>query len=147
LNAEIERRTRDAAFVTRTRLLVVLLRIGAALTGSAFFALLLPVEWMAATHQWVGLGELPRVPITDYLARSVAALYGFHGVLLFLISRDPVRYRVFVRYVGWMNVLFGIVLLLIDLHAGLPRWWTLAEGPPVFILGCTVLYLSRFPDR
>ena len=134
---------RSAALVTHTRLLVILLRVGAVLTGSAFFAMLLPVEWMAATHQWLGLGEFPRAPITDYLARSVAALYGFHGVLLFLISLDPVRYRVFVRYVGWMNVLFGVFLLLIDLHAGLPGWWTLSEGPPVFVLGCIVLYLSR----
>jgi len=129
--------------VTERRILVVILRLGAALTGSAFLAMLMPVESMAATHRWLGLGEFPRVPITDYLTRSVAALYGFHGVLLFLISRDPVRYRVFVRYVGWMNVLFGIFLLLIDLHAGLPRWWTLGEGPPVTMIGATVLYLSR----
>jgi len=129
--------------VTEMRILVVVLRLGAALTGSAFLAMLMPVESMAATHRWLGLGEFPRVPITDYLTRSVAALYGFHGVLLFLISRDPVRHRVFVRYVGWMNVLFGIFLLLIDLHAGLPRWWTLGEGPPVTMIGATVLYLSR----
>ena len=129
--------------VTDTRILVVVLRFGAVMTGSAFLAMLMPVEWMAVTHQWLGLGEFPRVPITDYLTRSVAALYGFHGVLLFLISRDPVRYRVFVRYIGWMNVLFGILLLLIDLHAGLPQWWTLGEGPAVTILGAIVLYLSR----
>jgi hypothetical protein len=129
-----------------TRILVVVLRFGAALTGSAFLAMLLPVEWMAATHRWLGLGEFPGAPITDYLTRSVAALYGFHGVLLFLISRDPVRYRVFVRYVGWMNVLFGICLLLVDLHAGLPRWWVLGEGPPVTMLGAGVLYLSRKPS-
>lgn len=133
--------------MTETRLLVFLLRAGAVLTGSAFLAMLLPVEWMAVAHRWLGMGEFPQAPITDYLARSVAALYGFHGVLLFLISRDPVRHITFVRYVGWMNVCFGIVLLLIDLHAGLPRWWTLSEGPPVAILGLLVLYLSASTSR
>ena len=125
------------------QILVVLLRLAGTITVCAFGAMLLPTDWMEATHRWLGLGEFPRSPIVDYLTRSIAALYGFHGVLLFLISRDVVRYRSIVRYVGVMNMLFGAFILLIDVHAGMPRLWTLGEGPPIIAFGVTVLYLSR----
>jgi hypothetical protein len=123
--------------------LVFLLRCGAVLTGSAFLAVFLPVEWMASAHRWLGLGEFPRTPIVDYLARSVAAFYGFHGVLLFVISTDVVRYRALVWYVAVMNVVFGVMLFAIDLHAGLPVYWTAFEGPPVVVIGLMVAYFNR----
>ena len=124
-------------------ILVVLLRLAGGITATAFLAMLLPTEWMAATHRAIGLGEFPRAPVVDYLARSIAALYGFHGVLLLLVSGDPVRYRPIIRYLGFMNVLFGVALVLIDLNAGMPTLWTLAEGPPIIGFGVVVLYLSR----
>jgi hypothetical protein len=128
---------------TSLRLLIFLLRLGGVVTGSAFFAVLLPVEWMASTHEALGLGSLPRSAVFDYLARSVAALYGFHGVLLFVVSSDPVRYRPIVWYVAIMNIFFGLMTLAIDLHAGLPVWWTLGEGPSVIALGVIVAILNR----
>ena len=124
------------------RPLVFLLRCGAVLTGSAFLAVFLPVDWMASTHRWLGLGEFPRTPIVDYLARSVAAFYGFHGAMLFLISTDVVRYRLLVWYVAVMNVVFGFILLAIDIHAGLPAYWIAFEGPPVVIIGLLVAYFN-----
>jgi hypothetical protein len=126
-----------------SHLLVLLLRLGGVITLTAFLAMLMPTDWMAATHEWLGMGEFPRAPVVDYLARSAAALYGFHGVLLLLVSRDPVRYRSIVRYLGFMNVVLGVMFVFIDLHAGMPALWTLAEGPPVAAFGLVVLYLSR----
>lgn len=100
---------------------------------------------MAVAHNWLGMGEFPAAPLTDYLARSVSALYGFHGVLLFIIAGDPVRYERIVLYLGVTNIVFGLMLFAIDLHAGLPHFWTAFEGPPVVGLGVLVLYLrSRF---
>ena len=64
-------------------------------------------------------------------------------MLLLLVSGDPVRYRPIIRYLGFMNVLFGVALVLIDLNAGMPTLWTLAEGPPIIGFGVVVLYLSR----
>lgn len=125
------------------RLLVILLRIGGVCTTVAFAAIFLPVEWMAATHEWLGLGEFPRAPVVDYLARSIAALYGFHGVLLLIVARDPVRYLTIVRFIGILNVVFGTMLAGIDLNAGMPTLWTLMEGPPIAIFGVIVLYLTR----
>jgi hypothetical protein len=112
-------------------------------TVTAFLAMLLPVDWMASTHRWLGLGEYPRQPVVEYLARSVAALYGFHGVLLVILSTDPVRYRTIVWYVAAMNVLFGLMLLIVDAAAGMPRFWTLMEGPPVVAFGIVVALLNK----
>ena len=125
------------------RILVVLLRFAGVFTVTAFLAMFLPTDWMAATHRWLGLGVFPRAPVVDYLTRSIASLYGFHGVLLLLISKNPAHYRSIVRYVGVMNVLFGIFLVVIDFHAGMPQWWTLTEGPPIAAFGLVVLYLFR----
>ena len=125
------------------RLLVFLLRLGGVFTVCAFLAILLPRDWMAATHEWLGMGEFPRAPVVDYLARSIAALYGFHGVLLLIVSRDPVRYKPIVTFIGILNVAFGAILIAIDLYAPMPMMWTLGEGPPIAVFGLVVLYLRR----
>jgi hypothetical protein len=125
------------------RILVVFLRLFGGITVLAFLAMLLPVDWMAATHRWLGLGEFPRAPIVDYLARSVSSLYGFHGVLVLLVARDPVRYRSIILYLGWMYILGGVCAVVIDLYAPLPWYWTVFEGPSTLISGALILYLSR----
>jgi hypothetical protein len=123
--------------------LVFLLRLAGCITAAAFLAIFLPVEWMASTHRWLGLGEFPRAPVVDYLARSIAALYGFHGVLLLVISGDPIRYRAIVSYVAVMNILFGLIVLAIDIHAGMPLAWTVVEGPPIVLFGIVLTLLNR----
>jgi hypothetical protein len=128
---------------TRALALAWLLRLAGAFTATAFLAMFLPVDWMAAVHRAIGLGELPRAPVVDYLARSVAAFYGFHGVLLLLVSTDVVRYRPLVWYVAVLNVVFGVILLVIDLHAGMPLVWTLFEGPSIIVFGVIVGLLNR----
>jgi hypothetical protein len=130
------------SYETRLRLLVFLLRLAGTVTVTAFLAMFLPVEWMVSTHRWLGLGEFPRTPVVDYLARSTAALYGFHGALLLLISRAPIKHLTIVRFVACMNVLFGVMIIAIDLHAGMPLVWTLLEGPPIIALGLVLWGLT-----
>jgi hypothetical protein len=127
--------------VTPQQSLALVLRCGGCLLTLAFGAVFLPTSWMAEVHSWLGLGQFPAAPLTDYLARSVSALYGFHGVLLFIVAGDPVRYERIVLYLGVANIVFGLMLLGLDVHAGLPLWWTDFEGPPVVVLGVLVLYL------
>jgi hypothetical protein len=98
---------------------------------------------MAATHQRLGLGEFPRAPVVEYLTRSIAALYGFHGVLVLLVARDPRRNRAFVSYLAVMDITFGVMMLAIDLRAGLPRFWTLLEGPSIAALGVVMALLNE----
>jgi hypothetical protein len=125
------------------RALIWLLRIGGVVTLLALGAVFMPVEWMAATHAWLGLGEFPRSPIVDYLTRSISAFYAFHGGLLLLLSFDVRRYARVVLYVAIASIVFGLLLFGIDLHAGLPLRWTLCEGPPVVLISIAILYLVR----
>ena len=113
----------------------------------AFLAMLLPADWMAATHERIGLGPFPRTPIVDYLTRSIAALYGFHGIFVWIVSRDPVRYRPFVRFAAVMNVVFGAMMLAIDLHAGMPAIWTAIEGPAIMLAGAAIALAARLEGR
>jgi hypothetical protein len=129
------------------QLLIVLLRFGAVMTGSAFLTLPLPVASMVSIHRWLGLGELPQAPIVEYLARSVSAFYGFHGVLLFLLSTNVDRYAPLITFIAVMNVVLGLVLLAIDIHAGLPAFWIALEGPPVVLTGIAVGLLNRAAAR
>ena len=126
----------------RRRLLTGVLRLAGTITITAFLTILLPVEWMASTHRWLGLGEFPRAPVVEYLARSIAALYGFHGVLLLIVSTNPVKYRAIVWFIVVMNVAFGFIVMAIDVHAGMPAWWTLGEGPPIIAFGIVMAILN-----
>ena len=125
------------------QLLTLLLRLAGLVTLTAFFAMLLPAEWMASAHRALGFGEWPATPVFEYLARSISALYGFHGGLLVLISRDPARHVAIVKYMAFMYVAFGLMMLAIDLDAGMPVWWTLAEGPPIAMTGVLIAFLVR----
>jgi hypothetical protein len=123
------------------RWLVYLLRFGGVLLGSAFFAMFLPDAWMAAIHRALGLGEYPEAPLTSFLTRTTAALYAFHGGLLLALSTDVCRFRPVLAFVAWGTVGLGVALAGIDLHAGVPTWWLLAEGPWVLLVGCLLVWL------
>jgi hypothetical protein len=129
------------------KILVYLFWVGGAVLVTAFPMMLLPVSWMAATHEWLGLGEFPESLLVDYLTRSISALYGFHGVLLFVLARDVVRFRPVVVFVAVMGVVFGVMMTAVDLHAGVPWHWTLCEGPVIAVFGLVVLYLLRSIPR
>jgi hypothetical protein len=123
--------------------LALLLRIAGGILMFAWPAIFLPVDWMVQGHRLVGLGEFPASPLVDYLTRSIAVLYGMNGLLRLVIAGAVRHYRLVVAYVAVMDVVFGVFITVIDLHAGMPSMWTLAEGPPVIILGLWMLWLLR----
>lgn len=131
----------------KVRALVVLLRISAIFLLTALFAVALPTDWMAATHRWLGLGELPRAPITEYLTRSLSLFYALFGGLLLLVSLDPRRFRPVIFYLGWTGVAFGVVMTLIDLAAPMPPSWTLSEGPGAVVLSAVILWLVQGVEK
>ena len=129
------------------RLLVLLLGAAGWITLLALPAMLLPTPWMAAAHRWLGLGEFPDSPLVDYLTRSIAGLYAMQGGWMLLVARDIRRYRPLAVYLLGSGVLFGLALVLVDLHAGMPWTWTLGEGPPFAAFCLLLLYLLRsVPD-
>lgn len=127
----------------RESLLVFLLRFGGCVMLLAWPAVLLPTDWMEATHRWLGMGAFPHATLTQYLTRSVAAIYGVHGGLLLLLSTNVRRFSAVIAYVSIMNLIFGAVVLAVDLSAGMPWYWTLSEGPPVAGIGLLQLILLR----
>jgi hypothetical protein len=133
--------------IREERALVWLLRLAGGLMLLAFGAVFLPVEWMAATHRWLGLGEFPRSALVDYLSRSISILYGIHGGLYLVLAGDVRRFSRAIAYIGWMNVVFGALMVGIDAHAGLPLAWTALEGPPVAAFGAVLLWLVRAGRR
>ncbi len=125
------------------RWLVILLWIAGLVMLLAFGAVFLPTEWMAISHRRLGLGDFPASPLVDYLTRSVSALYAIHGGLYLVIASDLRRYSGVLTYVACTNIVFGSLMVAIDLKAGLPWYWILGEGPPVAVFGLLLLLMLR----
>jgi hypothetical protein len=102
---------------------------------------------MAATHRWLGLGEMPTAPVVEYLARSLSAFYALLGALLLVMASDPERYRPLLRFLAGAIVLMSVVFTGIDLSAEMPWWWTTFEGPPGIGMGTWMFFLARTDHR
>jgi hypothetical protein len=125
--------------------LTIFLRCLGAGSLFALVAVFMPFSWMVATHRWLGLGEMPTGPVVEYLARSVSAFYAFVGALCIVLAADLERYRPLVRFLGVTFALMSVVLLGVDLAAGMPWWWTASEGPGGAVFGALMFILARSP--
>lgn len=128
------------------RWLVLLLRFQASVMGLAFLAVILPSSWMAASSQMLGLTH-PTGPLTEYLTRSLSALYGVYGSLGWVTSSDVERYAGVITYMGVAALCWGPLLLAIDLFAGMPSWWAMGEALAPSSGGALVLWLQRKARR
>ena len=128
------------------RALVCLPRIVGVPALFAIVAVLMPTSWMAATHRWLGLGEMPTSPVVEYLARSLSAFYALVGALCLLMASDLDRYRPVVRFLGAAFALMSVIFLGVDLVAGMPWWWSASGGPGGVVFGALLFVLAR-PGR
>jgi len=124
------------------RLFKLFLRILGTAALLALVAVVMPYSWMNATHQWLGMGQLPAEPIVGYLARSTSAFYALLGGLFWVASFDLHRHRMVLCYLGIVIVIFGAALFVIDLLGGMPLYWSLTEGPINVGFGVVILALS-----
>ena len=125
------------------KVVVLLLRFLGVGSLLALVPVFMPFSWMAATHRWLGLGEMPAAPVVEYLARSLSAFYALVGALCLLVAADLDRYRPLVRSLGVAFALLGLVFLFIDLAAGMPWWWIAAEGPATVVVSAVLFVLAR----
>lgn len=91
----------------KKKALIVILRLSGLLLITAFIAAFLPYETMAWIHEQIGMGHFPKLPILDYLARSVSLFYGIHGVIVLYISFDMMRYLKFLKLLCYLGSFLG----------------------------------------
>ena len=120
----------------------LLLRLAGAVEILAFVAVVMPRAWMEASHEWLGLGAMPDGPILIFLIRQASYAYGMHGILLWIIASDVVRYRPLVIFTGVTFLLAGPVFFLIDYTSGVPLWWTIGDTLGCGLFGGALLWLS-----
>lgn len=124
------------------RMLVWLLRMAGAAMLCALVFVFSPFEWMADLHQRIGLGELTYTPLLSYLTRTLSALYAIEGATLFFLSIDPDRYGPLIRFLGFLSVLGGVGVTVLDAMLRLPWFWTAAEGPLTILLGVALILMA-----
>ena len=132
-------------FMTRNSFLTLYLRLVGTVAGLAAICAVMPLRWMDAIHRAIGMGALPDQPIVEYLARSTSALYALMGALFWMLSFDLVRYHLLVRRLGMAIIALGILLLGVDIMAGMPWFWKAIEGPANIVLGAIILWATRNP--
>ena len=89
---------------------------------------------------------MPTGPVVEYLARSLSAFYAVMGALCLVVAADLERYRPLVRSLGVAFALMSLVVLGVDLAAGMPWWWSASEGPGGVAFGALLFVLARPAD-
>jgi hypothetical protein len=128
-------------------LTIWLLRLAGTVEIAAFFAVVMPRAWMAATHSWLGLGEMPDGPVFRFVIRQASFIYATHGVLMWILASDVDRFRPLVVFTGFAYVVAGPVFFLIDWTSQTPWYWTVFDSVGCFVLGAVILGLVRWEHR
>jgi hypothetical protein len=131
----------------RAKLLQWYLRLLGTIDCLALVVAFLPRSWIAGSHVALGLGDFPAEPVTGYLARSASLLYGLHGLVVLYVSQDVRRYARLIRFLAYVALVHGALLIWIDNVEGMPAWWTWSEGPLLAASGAfTLLILGPHPS-
>jgi hypothetical protein len=119
------------------------LRFIGAVDCLALVAVLMPRSLIESISLRLGFASFPPGPLPEYLARSTSLLYALHGALLLYVASDVPRYWGLIRWLGWLAVVHGTLMLAIDLRLGMPLWWCIAEGPTFAASGMLLLALTN----
>lgn len=125
------------------RLLTWLIRLNATVLLLAAVPVFFPTDVMADMHERFGLGPFPRDRLTEYLTRSAAACYALHGGVILLLAGDVRKYRQLIGRMYLLHLAFALTILGIDLFAGMPTWWTVAEGGTIASVAVIVLFVNQ----
>lgn len=125
------------------KILKWLLYVLGGMAVTAVVPMVMPFAWMQALNDGLGLGPLDDTPLTQYLTRSLSAVYAHLGVLVIYLARDVRRYRQLLVFVGWLTGLLGVALTAIDFAIGMPASWSWGEGPPTVVCAAVIVWLAR----
>jgi hypothetical protein len=128
---------------TAERVLKWLLLLLGGLAATAVAPMLMPFAWMQRANDALGLAPLIDTPLTQYLTRSLSAVYALFGVMTIYVACDVRRYRRLVVFIGWLTGALGLALTAIDFAAGMPASWSWGEGPPTVVCGWAMIWLGR----
>jgi len=124
------------------RWLAILLRVVGTAAALAVVAVFMPRGWIDWCHRTLGFGPFPEGPVAEYLARCTSLFYVLVGVVQWWLSLDVRRYGRAIVALGVFMLVSGMVLLWIDIRAGMPPWWTVMEGPFGVAMGAVYLVLQ-----
>ena len=129
--------------MNRQLLQSVLLRLAGLTEILAFGAVVMPRSWMEVSHAWLGLGEMPTGTIVMFMIRQASYAYGMHGISLWIIASDVVRFRPLVRLNGLSFLVASPVFFIIDITSGTPIFWTVIDTWGCAFFGGSLLWLDR----
>lgn len=128
---------------TAEKCLKWLLVVLGAMAATAVVPMVMPFTWMQRVNDALGLAPLADTPLTQYLTRSLSAVYSLLGVMTIYIGLDVRRYRRLIALIGYLTALLGLALTVIDYAAGLPASWVWGEGPPTVVCAWAMVFLAR----
>jgi len=141
LSVIVRRINQEMKYVNPRLLQSWLLRLAGTVELAAFGAAAMPRQWMETAHRWLGLGDMPEGAVVDFMIRQASFTYGLHGVLMWLLAADVVRFRPLIVFTGISYIVAAPVFVVIDSTSGMPWWWTAADGGSCLCLGIVLLYL------
>jgi hypothetical protein len=123
-----------------------ILRLVGTMELFSFGAVFLPRSLMADINRSIGLAEMPNAPVFDSMMRDVSFTYGLHGIAVWLISSDVVRFRPLVILSAIGYLLAGPVFITIDIINGMPTSWIVGNGGSCLLIG-SLIFAALLGER
>ena len=123
-----------------------LLRLAGSVEILAFIAVIMPRSWMEVAHAWLGMGEMPGGPLIMFMIRQASYTYGMHGISLWVLASDVVRFRTLVLLNSIAYLLAAPAFFLIDYTSGMPWYWTVMDSLGCGFFGAALLLLNRINE-
>ena len=125
----------------------LILRLIAAVSLIALPAIFVPKLALERLSVWLGFGKPPQSPLLVYMTAGASCVFVGQAVLLWLMSRDVVRYRPLIVFCGWAYLAFGPLFLWIDTRAGMPTFQIAADSLGCLVAGAALLCACYFGGR
>jgi hypothetical protein len=123
------------------------LRLLAIIQMLTFAVVLMPLEWIASWHAWLGVGVMPDDPVLRYVIRGAALAQAAIGVLLWVIATDVVRFRPLVVATATIYLIGAPAYYWIDATAGMPHFWCIFDCAFCFFTGGVLMTLCLLSAR